>query len=175
MEDPGRSSHSLVDPDAAADLDQLRRELEAANQRADEYADLLRQARADFAAHRRQVEAEREAQATQARIDLLLRVLPALEDLQRGLAMPPDDRRTADSTVTLENVERKLREVLESEGMQKIDAMGALYNPWLHEAIQNQASPELEDQRVLAVVRDGYRIGDRVIRPAQVVVARRSR
>jgi molecular chaperone GrpE len=75
----------------------------------------------------------------------------------------------------IEQIERKLREVLESEGVRKIEAMGALFNPWLHEALQHQTSPELDDQRVLAVVREGYRIGDRVIRPAQVVVARRGR
>jgi molecular chaperone GrpE len=173
MSDPGCSPHPTLD--AIDDADRLRQELEAATRRADEYTDLLRQARADFAVYRRRVEADRAAQATQARIDLLLRVLPALEGLQRGLAVASEERQTAGWTAAMEAVERRLREVLETEGVEKIEAMGALYNPWLHEVIQKQASPELEDQRVLAVVRDGYRIGDRVIRPAQVVVARRSR
>jgi molecular chaperone GrpE len=173
MDDLGRSPNPTLGHDA--EVEQLREELEAMSRRADEYADLLRQVRADFAAYRRQVEAERAAQATQARIDLLLRVLPALEELQRGLAAPAEERKTTGWTAGMEAVERRLREVLESEGVEKIEAVGALYNPWLHEAIQKQASPELEDQRILAVVRDGYRIGDRVIRPAQVVVSRRSR
>lgn len=172
-----RSGHG---PDAAlepaplaGDPDALRAELRAARREAEEYRDLLLQARADCAAARRRLERQRAEQATQVRIDLLVRVLPILDELERGLDLAADLRPAKDRSAMTEAIRRKLRAVLEAEGIERIDALGALYNPWEHEAIQSQASPELEDQRILAVVREGYRIGDRVIRPAQVVVARR--
>ena len=175
MERSAPAPDSPLDPDPLDEPDDLRRELSAARRQADEYRDLLRQTRADFADYRRKVEQERAEQADQTRVELLLRVLPILDELERCLAQPRDQRQSDRWMEDIEAAERKLRAVLHSEGVERIEAAGALYNPWEHEAIQSQASPELEDQRILAVVREGYRIGDRVIRPAQVVVARRSR
>ena len=176
MEPLDRAQASATsDEEIRQELAQLRAEVEAARRDADEYASLLRETRADFADYRRQVARERPEQDAQARISLLLSVVPALEELQACLAVSPDGRFSPTWTERLQGVERRLRQVLDSEGIERIDALGALYNPWEHEAIQSQASPELEDQRVLAVLREGYRIGDRVIRPARVVVARRTR
>jgi molecular chaperone GrpE len=165
-----------AEPEARPDTpEDLQRELSSARRQAEEYADLLRQTRADLAEYRRRAERERAEQASQARLGLLLRVLPILEEFERALAVPAKERRKAAWQAGIESIERKLRGVLESEGLERIEAEGALYNPWEHEAIRAEASPELEDQRILEVVRDGYRIGDRVIRPAQVVVGRRGR
>ena len=176
MGQPAPSADPTAEDDPRPDdPEALRRQLIEARRQAEEYADLLRQTRADLAEFRRRAERERSEQAAQARLDLLLRVLPALDAFKRALVVPARERRTAAWLASIEAIERKLHEVLESEGLEKIEAEGALYNPWEHEAIRAEASPELEDQRILAVVRDGYRIGDRVIRPAQVVVARRSR
>ena len=161
------------DQTVSGEIAALRRELETVRRQADAERDLLRQLRADFAEFRRRVEAQRAEQASQARVDLLLQVLPVLDGFQQILAASPVERRRPGWGDEVETIERQLRDVLESEGVQRIEAVGALYNPWLHEALQHQTSPELDDQRILAVVREGYRIGDRVIRPAQVVVARR--
>lgn len=174
MHPSGRGSDSALDPAPPLQtVEPLHVELRAARREAHEYHDLLRQARADLAAARAEVERQRVEQAAQARIDLLLRVLPILDELERCLASAGDGRVTEDREAAFEAVRSKLCGVLHSEGVERIEAVGALYNPWEHEAILSQTSPELEDQRVLAVVREGYRIGDRVIRPAQVVVARR--
>lgn len=166
---------SLSDePSREAEIAGLRAALAAANHQAEEYLDLLRQVRTDFADYRRRTDAGRAEIETQARHELLLRILPILDELQRVL-VAPDPERSATGEAGLEAIERRLRDGLAAEGFETIEALGALYNPWEHEALQHQANPELDDQRVLAVLRDGYRIGDRVIRPAQVVVARRGR
>jgi molecular chaperone GrpE len=153
---------------------ELQRELAAANHRAEEFQALLRAQKSDQARYRRQVEEQRAEQALQARLDLLVRVLPVLDEFQRALLAAPA-RGAAGWVATVREIEVKLREVLESEGVQKIEALGAFFNPWEHEALTHQSSPELDDQRILAIVREGYRIGDRVLRPAQVVVARRGK
>lgn len=158
-----------------AEIAALRRERDTALRQVEEYQDLLRQTKADMAEYRRKVEAEREEQAAQVRVELLLRILPVLDALQRALAAPSEQRGTEAWIASIEQIERDLRAVLEAEGVRRIEAVGAYFNPWLHEALQHQTSPELEDERILAVLREGYRLGDRVIRPAQVVVGRRSR
>jgi molecular chaperone GrpE len=165
-----------VDPASLrGQIAELQRELAAANHRAEEFQALLRAQKSDQARYRRQVEEQRAEQALQARLDLLVRVLPVLDEFQRALQAAPARGAAAGWVATVREIEVKLREVLESEGVQKIEALGAFFNPWEHEALTHQSSPELDDQRILAIVREGYRIGDRVLRPAQVVVARRGK
>jgi molecular chaperone GrpE len=159
--------------DLSGQLLELKAALTAANHRADEYESLLRGQKSDFARYRHQVEEQRAELALQARLDVLVRVLPVLDEFQRALASAPSRGASARWVASVRAIESTLRDVLESEGVQKIEAVGAFFNPWEHEALSHQSSPELDDQRVLAIVREGYRIGDRVLRPAQVVVARR--
>jgi molecular chaperone GrpE len=156
----------------AEQVERLRSALEQANQQAEEYYDLLRRARLDLAEQRRKLERERAEIAAQARVDLILRILTVLDE-RSPLPSPGAEDEPASASAQPDPTAEVIRALLEAEGVEKIEAIGALFNPWEHQALQHQTSPELDDQRVLAVLRDGYRLGDRVIRPAQVVVARR--
>ncbi len=169
---PATDERSVDDLQRA--LEESNRALEEAIRKSEEYLDLLRRARADFANYKRRTDEERQEQAQNVRAETLLKILPILDDFQRAIQSPPTDPSVRDWVQGVLLIERKLRAVLEAEGLQKIAAEGGQFNPWEHEAVGYQASPELEDGRILAVVRDGYRLGDRVIRPAQVIVARRA-
>ena len=161
------SDHDVVA--LAEEVERLRGALETASRQAEEYQHLLRQTRVDFAEFRRELERQRSDIVAQARVELILKVVAILEEHQRPESSQAGDEPRAEA------LEHALRQLLEAEGVEKIDALGAIFNPWEHQALHHQTSPELDDQRVLAVLRDGYRLGDRVIRPAQVVVARRGR
>lgn len=152
----------------------LVRALVEANSKGEEYLDLLRRARADFANYKRRMDLERIEQAQAARAEIFLKILPVLDDFQRAVQSPPSDGPARDWAEGVLLIERKLRAILDAEGLQRVEAEGADFNPWEHEAVSYQASPELEDGRVLAIVREGYRLGNRVIRPAQVVVSKRA-
>jgi molecular chaperone GrpE len=156
------------------ELDLLRDELDEANRKAEEYLDLLRRARADFTNFKRRVEEERAEQARNARVEFILKLLPVLDDFERGLATAPPEHQQNEWMAGILLIERKLRSLLSSEGVERIPSEKAMFNPWLHEAVGYESSPELEDGRVLHVVRPGYSMGDSVIRPAQVIVARRT-
>jgi molecular chaperone GrpE len=177
MERGGRSSSAGggTGPNAsepAEQVERLRTALEQASRQAEEYHDLLRRARLDLAEQRRKLERERAEIAAQARVDLILRILAVLD---KRASLPAPGAEDSSAAAQPDPTAQVIRELLEAEGVEKIEAVGALFNPWEHQALQHQTSPELDDQRVLAVLRDGYRLGDRVIRPAQVVVARRAR
>jgi molecular chaperone GrpE len=152
---------------------ELRDALSEANRQSEEYLDLLRRARADFSNFKRRTDEQRAEQTMQARAETLIKILPIVDDFRRAISNPPTDGVAAEWAQGVLLIERKLRALLEGEGLVRIEAEGAEFNPWEHEAISYQTSPELEDGKVLVVARDGYRLGDRVIRPAQVVVARR--
>ena len=91
-----------------------------------------------------------------------------LDDLERAL----DNRPEGDSWVDgMELIARKFQNVLAAEGMQRIEATGLLFDPNFHEAISSEPNDEVESGHVIAVVQNGYRLGERVIRPAMVRVA----
>ncbi len=158
-------------PESADDLERLRAELAEIAQKADEYLRLAQRTQADFINYRRRVDEERAQQARDATISFLQRLLPILDDFERALAnaTPADVESSWGRGVQL--VERNLRGLLAAEDVQRIPAEGAEFDPREHEAVGRQPSPDVPEGHVLHVVRQGYKKGDRVIRPAQVIVA----
>ncbi len=135
---------------------------------------LLRLA-AEFDNFRKRESRERTETWGRAKVDLIEKLLPALDDLRR-VAHPEAAEMPADSPVRallegVELVEKKLWQVLEREGLQAIEAEGAAFDPALHEAILTQptADPRL-DGRIAHVAQPGYRFAERLLRPARVVV-----
>ena len=146
-------------------------ELTEATRQRDEYLAFLQRERADFANYKRRVDEERAQQARDAAVPFIVRLLPILDDFERALASAsPQDLEPAWAK-GVQLIERNLRSLLAAEGVHRIEAQGVPFNPWEHEAIAYQPSAEAEEGTVVQVVRPGYRKGDRVIRPAQVIVA----
>ena len=86
---------------------------------------------------------------------------------------PCENRPAEDSWADgIELIKRKLQSILEAEGVKRIEAEGAVFDPNFHEAISTEPVDGLESGRVVAIVQNGYMLGDRVVRPAQVRVAR---
>jgi molecular chaperone GrpE len=100
--------------------------------------------------------------------DIIKKVLPALDDLERALQNRPADDAWANG---IELIARKLQNLMDSEGLKRIDAKGAAFDPKFHEAISHEASDEVESGHVIEIVQNGYMLGERVIRPALVRVA----
>ncbi|HEY3059294.1 MAG TPA: nucleotide exchange factor GrpE [Chloroflexota bacterium] len=160
-----------ITPDGPEDVETLQRELAELSQKADEYLRLAQRSQADFINYRRRVEEERAQQARDANVTYLLRLLPILDDFERALAnaAPEDLESNWGKGVLL--VERNVRSLLAADGVERLPAEGAEFDPREHEALGRQPSSDVPDGHVLHVVRPGYRKGDRVIRPAQVIVA----
>jgi molecular chaperone GrpE len=157
--------------DATEDVETLQRELAELSQKADEYLRLAQRSQADFINYRRRIEEERLQQARDANISYLKRLLPILDDFERALAnAAPDDLESNWGKGVL-LVERNLRALLAADDVQRLSAEGAEFDPREHEALGRQPTDEVPEGHVLHVVRPGYRKGERVIRPAQVIVA----
>jgi molecular chaperone GrpE len=153
-----------------ARLEELERELEKARAQSDEHYRSWQRAAADFANYRRRTEEEREALARFANAALIGRLLTVLDDFDRALEHVPAD---ADQgwVEGVRLVERKLRSVLESEGLKPIDAVGQQFDPNVHDAVVHEDTAEHPDNQVIGELQRGYRLHDRVLRPALVRVA----
>lgn len=156
-------------PELSAVVDELHKQVTEAQTQAAEYKDGWQRSVADFQNFRKRVEAEREETYQTAVANIIKRYLPILDDLERALAARPEGLAWADG---IELIYRKLQSILDSEGIRRIDAEGQMFDPNFHEAIGEEHADGLKSGQVIAVVRNGYMLGDKVIRPAMVRVAR---
>lgn len=138
-----------------------------------EYVRLLQRERADFANYRRRMEEERGQLTRDATLGVIMRLLPVMDDFERALASAKPEDLSSGWGQGVVLVERKLRALLDAEEVQRLEAVGTEFNPREHEAVTHQPSADVPEGHVLHEVRPGYRKGNRVIRAAQVVVARR--
>jgi molecular chaperone GrpE len=146
---------------------------EAAEQRAkaESYLDLLQRTQADFLNYKRRREQERAAEAEATQAELLRQLLPVLDDLERALTQVPAELRGHPWVEGMPLIARRLRLALAEAGLTRVGAPGEPFDPRWHEAVAYEPHPDYAEGQIAAVVRPGYRLGDRVVRPAQVTVA----
>ncbi len=150
----------------------LRQQLEQARAEAAEYLDGWQRARAEFVNYKRRVEREREEQYARIAADIIARYLTVLDDFELALQGRPTEGDAAQWAEGIELIYNKLKAILEAEGIEAIDPQGQIFDPNLHEAISQEESPDHKEGEIIQVLQKGYKLGDRVIRPARVRVAR---
>ena len=148
--------------------DALQSQLAEAESKASEYKDGWARSQAEFQNYKRRIERDNALTYAGMKGDIIKKVLPALDDLERALQNRPADDSWANG---VELIARKLQNILESEGVKRIEAKGAAFDPNFHEAITHEPNDEVESEHVIDVVQNGYMLGERVIRPALVRVA----
>ena len=155
-----------------ADIEQLKVELEAARAKADEYLAGLQRERAEFANYKRRTAEEREAMLGLAGEDLIRKVLALADDFDLAIEARPPAIAGDPWVEGVVAIDRKLRALLESEGVRQIDATpGTPFDPREHEAIANVPGTGRPEGEIVSEIRRGYRLRDRVVRPALVTVA----
>jgi molecular chaperone GrpE len=154
-----------------AAVDQVLAELEAARAAAAEHLASLQRTAADFANFKRRTAEDRERELGLASELLLRKLLSVADDFDRALEAMPADLKEAGWVEGIVLVDRKLRSLLESEGVTPIESVGKPFDPREHEAIASVPGTGRPDGEVVAEVQRGYRVRDRVLRPAMVAVA----
>ena len=161
----------VSEADPAAEIAALREDLESLTVKSQEYLDGWQRERAEFTNYKRRVDRERE-QAYQNAVGVIVRrYLEVLDDLERALKNRPADGDGAAWAGGIDLIYRKLLASLEAEGVQQMDAEGQFFDPTQHEAISQEPSPEHESGQIIEVVKNGYVISDRILRPALVRIA----
>lgn len=153
-------------------LQQLEQELEKAQAQGREYFEGWQRERADFSNYKRRVERDQQMLGQSLKIDVIKKYLSVVDDLERALKARPTEGPAAAWSNGIELIYRKLTSMLEAEGVLRIPAETEEFNPSRHEAISYEDSPDHASNEIIEVVQQGYTLGDRVIRPALVRVAR---
>jgi molecular chaperone GrpE len=155
------STETTVSTDPVADLQRER----------DDYHDRWLRKTAEFDNYRRRVERERREQADQTVVELLQQLLLVVDDFDLALTVEGDDTAVA-YRKGVELMHAKLHDLLRKRGVRPIEALGTDFDPNIHQAVLHEASPDHRDGEVIGELRRGYMMGDRLLRPAMVKVAK---
>ncbi|MBV6449975.1 MAG: Protein GrpE [Anaerolineales bacterium] len=157
-----------MDEQVEVDVEALKRQLEDAESKLAESVEGWQRSQADFQNYRKRVERDNEMTFASMKGDIVKKILPVLDDLERALNNRPADDAWANG---IELIARKFQNILDVEGIKRIEAAGAEFDPKFHEAISHEHNEDFESGQVIEVVQNGYMLGERVIRPALVRVA----
>ena len=137
----------------------------------DDFKDRWLRKGAEFDNYRKRIERERREQADQSVLDLLEELLLVVDDFDRALTVDADEGGNA-YRKGVELIHGKLHDLLRRQGLKPIDALGADFDPNVHQAVMHEESPEHREGEVIGELRKGYMLGDRLLRPAMVKVAK---
>ncbi len=156
------------------EIAQLRTELDQALVKSNDYLTGWQRERAEFINYKKRIEREQSQGGQNAFGNAIRRYLDIADDLARALKDKnrPLEGNGAIWAEGIDLIHRKMVAAFEADGVKTIDANGKFFDPNMHEAISNEDSPEHESGQIIDVVQPGYTLGDRVIRPARVRVAR---
>jgi len=156
------------------EIAQLRAELEEAMQKENEYLSGWQRERAEFFNYKKRVEREQAQGGQNAFANAIRRYLDIADDLERALKSKtcPTDGEGAIWAQGIDLIYRKMLAAFEADGVKLIDTSVKYFNPNQHEAISHEDSPDHESGQIIEVVQPGYMLGERIIRPARVRVAR---
>ncbi len=156
----------LIDQIAA-----LQAERDAAIQEAAENLAALQRSAADFQNYKRRTEQERETTAGLANESLLRKVIAIADDFDRAIEAMPEPLAADGWVQGIAAIDRKLRMLLESEGVTPIEAIGRPFDPRQHEALTQIETTDVPEDTIVAEIQRGYRVRDRILRPSLVAVA----
>jgi molecular chaperone GrpE len=152
---------------ATAPADDLTKVLEEREQ----LRDRLLRTTAEFDNYRKRVDRERREMADRAAEGVILELLPVVDDLERALAVEAAGEGAESYRRGVELIYKQLGDLLARRGVKAIDALGADFDPHLHQAVASELAEGHRDGEVIAVLRTGYQLNGRLLRPAMVKVA----
>ena len=157
---------------SAEDLAALQKSLEEAQTKSKEYFDGWQRERADFSNYKRRVDRDNQLLSQTITGEIIKKYLLVLDDMDRAVKMRPADGDLTAWASGIELIYRKLQNILDQEGIKRIPAETEEFNPSRHEAITYEENPDFASGGIIGVVQEGYTLGERVLRPARVRVAR---
>ena len=156
-----------------AEFVELHKSLEEAKQREQENLESWQRERADFSNYKKRIERDQETAKNNYKIDVLKKFIPILDDLELAYQHRPEGGEAAAWAKGIELIIRKFNSVLENDGLTKIEVKaGDKLDPNIHMAVSYEDNDEFGSEEIIEVLKNGYRMGDRVIDPAVVRVAR---
>ena len=149
-------------------VNQENTELEKINKELEETTDRLKRLMAEFENYKKRSSKERELLYNSILADVISAILPAVDNLDKAVNTQTKDEQYKQG---IELVDKQIKDVLNSFGVQKIESVGKKFDPEIHEAVNRVEDPNLGEQEIKDEFRAGYKIGNKVIRHSMVIVA----
>jgi molecular chaperone GrpE len=165
---PGTAQQNQSQTESVA---QLQQQLQDEHNKSEEYLDLLRRSQADFINYRRRMTQEQDENRASAQISVLQQILPVIDDLDRALSVVPPELTDNPWVQGVVLATRRIDSTLERLGVREIGKPGEQFDPRWMEALASELKSGVPEGTILTVARPGFALGDRLIRPAQVIVA----
>jgi molecular chaperone GrpE len=159
-------------PEASSGAPAPESELQRVQAERDSLFDRLARQQAEFDNYRKRASREQQDFRQYAVSDALKQFLPVLDSFERALATPPNDGRDEKLRAGVELVRKQMLDTLTRLGVTPIEAEGAVFDPQFHEAVEMVDTNDAKDNHVISELQRGYRLKDRLLRPAMVRVAR---
>jgi molecular chaperone GrpE len=174
--DPAEENTEPVTPiDASSLTPEQFEELKARAAKADENWERLLRTTADFDNFKKRAARERTEAIQFANVSLIQKLLPVMDNFEMALAaaQTAKDEKSASLQTGIAMVQSQLRSILAETGLEEIDAAGKPFDPTQHEAVSQQETNDVPEGQVVQQIRKGYKIRERLLRPASVVVAKK--
>lgn len=171
MEQPANGQAGQPDAEGV-DLVALQAQLAQAETQAAEYLDNWRRTAADLSNARKRMQREIDDLRTSAAERVLEKLLPIVDDVARAFTVVPANQADSEWVNGFRLIQRKLQGLLDSEGVQTIPTDGQHFDPALHYAVTHEEADGYEEGQIIGEVARGYRLGEKVLRPSMVRVAK---
>ncbi|MCF6137981.1 nucleotide exchange factor GrpE [Pseudalkalibacillus berkeleyi] len=168
-EEAVEEAEASMEEDSTVENDEMNRGTEI-EQELDEIKNRLLRTQADYDNFRRRTREEKEAAAKYRAQSIVEGLLPVIDNFERALSMEAAEEQNESLLQGMKMVYNQLIEALKNEGVEEVDAVGAEFDPHLHQAVMQVQEDDHEDNTVVEVLQKGYVLKDRVIRPAMVKV-----
>jgi len=166
------TSETTEEGPEAIDFSALRDQLAEVKKQSEYHLDQWKRSAANLENYRKHVEKERADLVKSAKANVIMQLLPVLDDLARAFVTIPFELSSFTWTEGLALIDRKLQLTLEQQGLEEIKALGEPFDPSLHQALLEEETELYPDGHVMAMLQKGYKLGDRILRPALVKIAR---
>jgi molecular chaperone GrpE len=169
---PKLDNEAVETPQEEISVEELKQQLAEEQKKTATHYDSFVRARADYENLKRRTEAERVKLNTEIREKVLVKILPVVDDFERALQNVPENLKGEAWLSGVNLIEKKLKSFLEQENVSEIPAEGQEFDPRVHDAVHRDEESSGDKDIVQAVYQKGYKLGDKVIRPAAVKVGR---
>jgi len=152
-------------------IDQLKNELELLGQEKSQFHQIAQRSQADLINHKNRTEQEKKDIKEKSKHNIILKLITAVDDVERALNSFPKNSDPNEWQTGIELIQKTLIQTLESEGVSKINTLNQPFDPFNCEAVLYQETKNAIEGQVIEVIRTGYMINEKILRPAQVIVA----
>jgi molecular chaperone GrpE len=167
-----REIDDSLESSGTSEEESLEEQVKRLHTEADEYLDGWQRARAEFANFKKRTQRENEHTRERIAGEIITHFLGVKDDIERALSRVPETDDFQEWILGIELIHQKLQALFDAEGVELIDAEGERFDPNFHEAVSFEESDDHEEGVIIDITQPGYKIGERVLRPAMVRVAK---